>query len=133
MGQAAFRYRFPMRFPRRAAVAMFGAAAVTATLVSVAPPAAADDQWGAIAYSPSGKLFGRTKDAPSSAAAQSAAMGACAKSDCKILVVFKQCGAIAENNAGDHAGGYGATLAAAEADAMKTLGTAGWIGTWLCN
>ncbi|OBK21175.1 hypothetical protein A5634_10715 [Mycobacterium asiaticum] len=122
-----------LRFPRRAALAVMNVAAATVTLVALPPVAHADNQFGAIAYSPSGRLFGRTKDAPSSAAAQSAALGACGNSDCKVLVVFRECGAIAENKAGDHAGGYGSTLLAAEQDAMKRLGTAGWIGTWLCN
>lgn len=129
MGLTAFQ----ARFPRAAVVALTNVAAVTATLIALAPAAQADGNYGAIAYSPSGQLFGRTKDAPSRAAAESAAMGACGKSDCKVLVSFSECGAVAENNAGDHAGGYGSTLLAAEQDAMKRLGTAGWIGTWLCN
>jgi len=129
MGLTAFQ----ARFPGAAAVVLTSAAAMTATLIALAPAANADGNYGAIAYSPSGQLFGRTKDAPSRAAAESAAMGACGKSDCKVLVSFSECGAVAENNAGDHAGGYGSTLLAAEQDAMRRLGTAGWIGTWLCN
>lgn len=124
---------FPARVARGATVALTSLAAVTATLVVLAPAGHADGQYGAIAYSASGQLFGRTKDAPSRAAAESAAIGACGKSDCKVLVSFSECGAVAENNAGDHAGGYGSTLLAAEQDAMRRLGTAGWIGTWLCN
>jgi hypothetical protein len=129
MGLTAFQ----ARFPRAAVIVLTSTAAVTAALLALPPTARADGQYGAIAYSASGQLFGRTKDAPSRAAAESAAMGACGKSDCKVLVSFSECGAVAENNAGDHAGGYGATLLAAEQDAMKRLGTAGWIGTWLCN
>jgi hypothetical protein len=129
MGLTAFQ----ARGARVAVVTLTSVAAVTATLVALPPSARADGQYGAIAYSPSGKLFGRTKDAPSRAAAESGAMGACGNSDCKVLVSFSECGAVAENNAGDHAGGYGSTLLAAEQDAMKRLGTAGWIGTWLCN
>lgn len=129
MGLTAFQ----ARFPRGAVVALAGVAAATTTLMTPAPAARADGQYGAIAYSPSGQLFGRTKDAPSRAAAESAAMGACGKPDCKVLVSFSECGAVAENNAGDHAGGYGSTLLSAEQDAMRRLGTAGWIGTWLCN
>jgi uncharacterized low-complexity protein len=124
---------FQWRFPRRAAVAVANVAVVTATLIAVAPVAGADSYVGAIAYSPSGKLFGRTKQAPSKAAAEKAAMGACGKSDCQVLVTFTECGAVAENSRGDHAGGYGSTLLAAEQNAMQTLGTSGWIGTWLCN
>lgn len=122
--------------PRRAAVAVAGMAAVSSAmsgLVVLSPAAHADGQYGAIAYSASGKLFGRTKDAPSRAAAESGALGACGKSDCQVLVSFSECGAIAENNAGDHSGGYGSTLLTAEQDAMQRLGTPGWIGTWLCN
>lgn len=129
MGLTAFQ----ARFTRAAVIALTSTAAVTATLLALPTTARADGQYGAIAYSASGQLFGRTKDAPSRAAAESAAMGACGKSDCKVLVSFSECGAVAENNAGDHAGGYGSTLLAAEQDAMKRLGTAGWIGTWLCN
>jgi hypothetical protein len=120
-------------FQRRAAVAVANVAAVTATIIALAPAAEADGYWGAIAHSRSGSLFARTKDAPSKAAAESAAMGACGNSDCKVLVTFTECGAVAENSNGDFAGGYGATLAAAEQDAANTLGTAGWIGTWYCN
>jgi hypothetical protein len=114
-------------------VAVGNVAAVTATLITLAPAAQADENYGAIAYSESGKLFGRTKDAPSRAAAESGALRACAKSDCIVLVSFSECAAVAENTAGAHAGGYGSTLLAAEQDAMKRLATAGWIGTWLCN
>jgi hypothetical protein len=120
-------------FQRRAVFAVANVAAVTAMIIAVAPEAGADSYVGAIAYSPSGKLFGRTKDAPSRAAAESAALGACGNSDCVVLVTFTECGAVAENSRGDHAGGHGPTLAAAEQDAANTLGTAGWIGTWYCN
>lgn len=129
MGLTAFHHRSP----RRTVVALANAAVAVAACIALAPAAQAGDQFGSIAYSPSGKLFGRTKDAPSRAAADSGAMSACGKSDCQVLVSFSDCAAVAENNAGDHAGGYGTTLAAAEQDAMKRLGTAGWIGTWLCN
>ncbi|WP_232065415.1 DUF4189 domain-containing protein [Mycobacterium shinjukuense] len=112
---------------------MTNVAAVTAMIIALAPAAGADTVVGAIAYSPSGKVFGRVKDAPSRAAAESAALSACGYADCKVLVTFTECGAIAENSRGDHAGGYGPTLAAAEKDAINTLGTPGWIGTWYCN
>ncbi|CAM3412336.1 hypothetical protein BST27_29640 [Mycobacterium intermedium] len=123
-------------FQQRAAVVVANVATVAATILAFAPVASADDDddyWGAIAYSPSGDLFGRAKHYPSKAAAESAAQAACAHKDCKTLVIFKQCGAVAENSARDMAGGYGATLAAAQADALKTLGTSGSIATWFCN
>lgn len=120
-------------FQRRAAVMVADVAVAAASILAFAPVASADDYWGAIAFSPSGNLFGRAKHAPSKAAAESAALGACAKKDCKTLVIFKQCGAVAENDQGDLAGGYGSTLAAAQADALKTLGTSGSIATWYCN
>ena len=122
-------------FQRRVAVIAAFVAATTAMLIAPPPTASADDDdyWGAIAFSRSGNLFGRAKHAPSKAAAESAALGVCARTDCKTLVIFKQCGAVAENSQGDLAGGYGATLAAAQADAIKTLGTSGSIATWYCN
>ncbi|ORB83429.1 hypothetical protein B1987_05855 [Mycobacterium kansasii] len=120
-------------FQRRAAVSLANVIAVTATILALAPAAEASNYVGAIAYSPTGKVFGRVKDAPSKAAAESAALSACGYSDCKVLVTFTDCGAIAENSRGDHAGGYGPTLLAAEQDAAKNLGTSGWIGTWYCN
>ncbi|OBK21304.1 DUF4189 domain-containing protein [Mycobacterium asiaticum] len=120
-------------FQRRAAVAVANIVLVGSTTIMLAPAVHADTYWGAIAHSRDGKVYGRTKNAPSKAAAESAAMGACGYSDCKLLVTFKECGAIAQNNNPDYAGGYGPTLAAAQADALKTLGTPGWIGTWYCN
>lgn len=121
-------------FQRRAAVVVANVAMVAAMILALAPAASADDDyWGAIAFSPSDNLFGRAKHAPSKAAAEAAAQGACANKDCKTLVIFKQCGAIAENSNGDMAGGYGATLSAAQTDALKNLGTSGSIATWYCN
>ncbi|GFG92136.1 DUF4189 domain-containing protein [Mycobacterium bourgelatii] len=115
------------------AAAVVASVAMVAAMI-LAPVASADeDYWGAITYSPSSDQFGRVKHLSSKAAAESAAQAACAQKDCKTLVIFRQCGAVAENSAGDLAGGYGATLAAAQADALKTLGTSGSIATWFCN
>jgi hypothetical protein len=119
-------------FQRRAAVALLSMAAATAMSTALAPAATADGYVGAIAYSRGGGMYGRAWDAPTKAAAVSAAMSACGYTDCQVLVTFTNCGAIAYDAAGDRQGGFGPTLGAAEQDALNRLG-GGWIDTWACN
>lgn len=122
-------------FQRRAAAVVGTVAAVTAISTTLAPAALATDEWGAIAVSPSASVAGKTWDAPSESAARSSAMSYCGQSDCKVLVTFRSptnnCGAIAYNN-GKYQGGYGASLSAAEQDALNLVG-GGTIVSWACN
>lgn len=124
-------------FQLRVATGVGTVAAVTAISTALAPVAAANpDEWGAIAISDSAKVAGKTWDAPTQAAADSAAMSYCGHSDCKLMVDFKSpthnCGAVAMG-ATKYQGGYGATLAAAEQDALSSLGESGTIISWACN
>ncbi len=122
-------------FQRRAAAVVGTAAAVTAISTTLAPAASATDEWGAIAISVSAQVAGKTWDAPSESAAKSSAMSYCGESDCQVLVTFRSpvnnCGAVAANN-GRYHGGYGATLAAAEQDAINQVG-GGTVVSWACN
>jgi len=120
-------------FQRRAALAVGGMAAVTAMSAVLAPAAGADGYVGAIAISDSHKRYGRTTDAATKSAATAAAISTCGYTDCKVLVTFTACGAVAENDTA-YAGGVGATLTAAEIDAVKNLGGgSGTIDAWGCN
>lgn len=120
-------------FQRRAAVVVGSMAVVTTMSAVLAPAAGADDQWGAIAISDSHKVYGRTLHASTRSAAMSGAASACGYSDCKVLVAFTACGAVAEN-AVKYAGGTGPTLTAAQLDAVKNLGGgSGTIDAWGCN
>jgi uncharacterized protein DUF4189 len=123
-------------FQLRVATGVGAVAAVTAISTALAPAAAANpDEWGAIAISDSAKVAGKTWNAPTKAAADSGAMSYCGHSDCKLMVDFRSpdhnCGAVAMSASG-YQGGYGATLAEAEKDALTTLG-GGSIISWACN
>lgn len=120
-------------FQRRAAIVVSSMAAVTAISAALAPTAGADDQWGALAISDPHRVVGRALHASTKSAAEAGAMSACGFSDCKVLTVFNECGAIAEN-AVKYAGGHGATLTEAEANAVANLGGgSGTIDGWGCN
>jgi hypothetical protein len=120
-------------FQRRAVVAVGSMAVVTAMCAALAPTAGADSEVGAIAISDAHKVYGRTLHASTAAAANAGALSACGYSDCKVLVTFPQCGAVAEN-AVKYAGGLGATLTEAELDAVRHLGGgSGTIDAWGCN
>src|ERR1700730_10287579 len=117
-------------FQRHAAVVVGSMAAVTAMCAALAPVAHADGQVGAIAISDAHKVYGRSLHPSTEAAAKSGALSACGYSDCQVLVVFAQCGAVAEN-AVKYAGGHGATLTEAEVNAVRNLGGgSGTIDAW---
>jgi hypothetical protein len=120
-------------FQRRAAVVVSSMAAVTAISAALAPAAGADGYVGAIAISDAHRVYGRALHYSTKSAAESAAVGTCGYSDCKVLVTFTDCGAVAEN-AVKYAGGYGPTLSDAEAAALSNLGGGGGtIDAWGCN
>jgi hypothetical protein len=115
---------------RRFAVAVAAMTTAIATTVALAPAAGAGSGWGAIAYTSTG-FSGRSWDYPTAAAAQQAALNACGFSDCKVLVTFDACGAVAANGF-VQAGGYGPNLNAAMQNALNAVG-GGWIENWVCN
>lgn len=120
-------------FQRRVAAAVGAVAAVTAISPVLAPSATADVEWGAIAISDAAKIAGKTWDAPTKSAANSAALSYCGHSDCQVLTSFNTCGAIAYNGS-SYQGGYGTSLASAELDALGRLGGgSGSIISWACN
>jgi hypothetical protein len=115
---------------RRFAAAMAGMATAAAIAVALAPAAAADDEYGSIAYSGNGS-WGRATDFPTKGAAEAAAISSCGYPDCSSLTTFTDCGAVALN--GNHLqGGLGPTLSAAIKDALTRAG-GGSIDTWGCN
>jgi hypothetical protein len=115
---------------RRLAVAIASAAAATALTVASAPAAEADGLYGAIAYSGNGS-WGRAWDGPTTEAARAAAIRGCGYTDCKVLVAFTACGAVAING-NRQSGGYGANLSLAMKDALSHAG-GGYVDTWACN
>jgi hypothetical protein len=117
-------------YRRRIAVAAAAIIAAGATTVPVAPVAQAGGGWGAIAYAFSG-AWGRAQDYPTAAAAQATALNFCGYTDCKVLVTFDACGAVAANGF-VRGGGYGPNLGAAMAAAQREIG-GGWIDSWACN
>jgi hypothetical protein len=115
---------------RRRAAAALTAPLIAATIVATAPTAHAATNYGAIAYAPNGQA-GASHNYSTRADAEANAVSACGLSACKVLVSFTDCGAVAEN-ATKYQGGYGPTLAAAQADALAKLG-GGHIDSWACN
>ena len=101
-----------------AAAAGFGA-------LAIAPAGASADTYVAIAYSEDAGVSGWANNASTRADAESMAMSHCADyggTDCTIVVWAKNgCGALAVDGS-NWAPGLGATLAAAEADALKDNG-----------
>lgn len=116
---------------RRAAAVLASFAAVVGLTAVVAPAAHAATYYGAIAYSGTTGSGGRAWDHPTRASANNAALSYCGYTDCKVLVSFTDCGAVAENGRSLQ-GGYGPNLAAAMNDAMSRL-PGSWILSWACN
>jgi len=118
-------------FTRRAAVT--AVAMVAASTISAIEGGAAQAYvgYGAIAVNPSG-AYGSSWDYPDAGSAGDAALNSCGYRNCKVLTNFTGCGAVASNSS-YFQGGKGPTLAAAEANALKLLGTDGIIETWACN
>ena len=87
-----------------------------ALIALAAGPAAAQDLFAAIAYSPSTGKAGASWNYATGTEAEGEAVGQCGVDDCGPVMVFGQCGAIA---VGDGYGmGYAADPSAAVADAM---------------
>ncbi|GAB3031162.1 DUF4189 domain-containing protein [Mycobacterium bourgelatii] len=105
-------------------------AAVTATTVTPAPAAQAADSHGAIAYSGDGS-WGRSKGYPTKAAAEATAVKSCGHSDCKVVVSFTACGAVAKNDR-ETKGAEGPDLSSAMKAALSKV-PGGYIDVWECN
>lgn len=117
-------------FTRRAAVA--AVAAVAASTIAVAP-ANAIVGWGSIAYARDGSYASWSANFPTQTEAEQAAIQQCGSSYCKPLTTFTDCGAVARNST-TLQGGRGATLAQAEARALKLIhDPSAYIDTWACN
>lgn len=117
-------------YRRHFAMAVAAMTTAIATTVALAPASSADERVGAIAYALSG-AWGRAQNYPTAAAASAAALNACGYSDCRVLVTFTGCGAVAANGF-VRQGGFGPNLNAAMQDALHKIG-GGWIDSWACN
>ncbi|MHA7653922.1 DUF4189 domain-containing protein, partial [Mycobacterium sp. ML4] len=87
-------------------------------------------RYGAIAFAPTGAV-GMAQGYPNKALAEQAALQKCGDKDCRVIISFNLCGAVASDGA-SYQGGTGYTRAAAEADAMNRLGN-GKIVSSVCN
>jgi len=87
-------------------------------------------RYGAIAYAPNGS-WGRTHGYTFRARAEQVALEQCGVEDCKLVVSFSRCGAVAYDGS-TYQGASGFTLDLAENDAMNRLG-GGKIINWACN
>ncbi|MFN8032467.1 MAG: DUF4189 domain-containing protein [Mycobacterium sp.] len=107
--------------------------------VVTGPPASADDQYMAIAWSPSTEHASATRNKPTLAEAEAAAMGLCSQgpptADCRIVVSGPgPCLALATRpeNPSSYSGGFGDTVEQAEQSALKHL-SGGVIWMALCQ
>ncbi|ASX03491.1 MULTISPECIES: DUF4189 domain-containing protein [Mycobacterium] len=87
-------------------------------------------RYGAMAYAPSG-AWGRTRGYGTRERAVQVALDQCGVKECKLIVSFQRCGAVAYDGT-TYLGGKGVTRSTAEEDAIKTLG-GGRIVNWACN
>ncbi len=88
-----------------------------------ADAARAQDNYGAIAYSPSSRAHGYSYDFPSREAAEARALNECHKhaSDCQVPLWFRNaCGALAVGNGGGWGTGWGTNQQLAERYALDT-------------
>ena len=105
-------------------IAAFGA--VSAMLL--APPASADEDWSAIAYSPSTGAAGYWRNSPQKAWALTGAWKQCDirpenPTDCEMVMAFNGCGAFAvdPDDPYRYTGGFGGTIEEANNDALSKL------------
>jgi hypothetical protein len=92
--------------------------------LALPPAAAAQDYYGAIAYSSSRKAHGWSSNHPSRVAAQKAALSFCGEHapDCRIQVWFKNACATLATGPGGYGTAWGSTQAAADSEALKLCG-----------
>ena len=126
-------------FPRRAAIV--SVAVVAAMSATVAPSARAATYYGAIAYSGKGDSKGNPQgagvvNAPTKDAADDAAISNCGQSDCKVLIDFTDCAAVAftKTESGGHIySAHGSSLQEAEQAALAKAGSDATIDLHGCN
>lgn len=87
-------------------------------------------RYGAIAYSPNG-AWGRSQGYPVKTQAEQVALAQCGEKDCRVVISFNLCGAVASDGS-NYQGGTGYTRAMAEADALTRLG-GGRVVNSVCN
>ncbi|AYE99453.1 DUF4189 domain-containing protein (plasmid) [Mycobacterium paragordonae] len=87
-------------------------------------------RYGAIAYAPSG-AWGTAQGYPAKAQAEQVAVDRCNDKDCRVVISFNLCGAVASDGV-NYRGGTGFSRAAAETDALNRLG-GGTVVSWVCN
>jgi hypothetical protein len=117
-------------FRKRAALSAAAAALAAGLTVGLAPSAQAAEQWGGIATGPGGAwqlYWGKASRGEALYFGNWARCGA----QCKRVLVFSQCGALASNG-GAFSPAEGATIQEAEGEALTDL-PGGWIVASRCN
>ncbi|MEV6275835.1 DUF4189 domain-containing protein [Nocardia sp. NPDC051832] len=97
------------------------AAVGLSTLFTYPATAQADSYtWGAIAYSPSELIAKASWNHSTAGSAQSRALSACGRSDCRMAVTFTRCGAVAHSRANRRVSwAEGNSVRQAEANALR--------------
>jgi hypothetical protein len=114
-------------FGMQTAICAVGAAAMALTL-DVAPPAQADETWGAIATGPNDQWrisFGQPDKSTAVFQAKDQINGG------RLVLTFTDCAALVRNDSGFSAA-TGETRADAEGAALADL-NGSWLVTWACN
>lgn len=107
-------------FRRIATAFAVGSAVITAQNVVAAPSTHAKTTFGAIATSQSAHKWGRSFGRLTEQDAQNQALTACGVNDCKVLVTFTACAALAQTST-DYYAATAASVPEAKAAALKGL------------
>ncbi|MGF1491888.1 MAG: DUF4189 domain-containing protein [Microcoleaceae cyanobacterium] len=110
---------------------------IATTAWSQQPQSQIPDNYGAIATSPDGRIWGYSYDYPNREQAEQKALSECGRSgaDCEVQVWFKNaCGSVARNDQGNIGWAWADTRAAAEAQAILACNAEGCsTETWVCT
>ncbi|NMO05023.1 DUF4189 domain-containing protein [Gordonia sp. TBRC 11910] len=99
------------------------AAAATGAVLVPAQASAANNTWGAISYSPSTDAWGTAINFSSGSDARYVAKDKCGHSDCQVMTLHNNCGALVTNKvAGTWWWAYAPTRSAARGQAMEFAG-----------
>lgn len=88
-------------------------------------------RYGAIAYSPTTGAWGTSRGYQVKSQAEQVALAQCGEQDCRVIISFNLCGAVASDGA-NYQGGTGLSRQAAEQDALNRLG-GGKVVNSVCN
>lgn len=88
-------------------------------------------RYGAIAYSPSTGAWGTSRGYQVKLRAERVALDQCGENDCRVIISFNLCGAVASDGS-NYQGGTGLSRQAAEQDALNRLG-GGRVVNSVCN